>query len=69
MAVRSPRAYDPRMDRSARREHLEGLLEEIREQRKADVDQVLMELIHFALELDDEVKRLSAEIGRRGERG
>lgn len=57
------------MDRSARREHLEGLLEELREQRKADVDQVLMELIHFAFELDDEVEQLSAEIGRRGERG
>lgn len=47
MAARPPGAYDPQMDRSARREHLEGLLEEIREQRKADVDQVLMELIHF----------------------
>ncbi|HEU5062050.1 MAG TPA: hypothetical protein VFT79_02720 [Solirubrobacterales bacterium] len=56
------------MDRSARRGHLEGLLEEIREQRKADVDQVLMELIHFALELDDEVERLNAEIGRRSGR-
>jgi hypothetical protein len=62
-------AYHRHMDRSARREHLEGLLEEIREQRKADVDQVLMELIHFTLELDDEVERLRAEIGRRGERG
>jgi hypothetical protein len=50
------------MDRSARREHLEGLLEEIREQRKVDVDQLLMELVHFVFELDDEVKNLNAKI-------
>jgi uncharacterized protein with PhoU and TrkA domain len=50
------------MDRTARREHLEGLLEEIREQRKVDVDQLLMELLHFAFELDDEVKNLNAKI-------
>lgn len=50
------------MDRTARREHLEGLLEEIREQRKVDVDQLLMEFLHFAFELDDEVKNLNAKI-------
>jgi hypothetical protein len=50
------------MDRSARREHLEGLLEELREQRKVDVDQVLMELVHFVFELDDEVTSLSARL-------
>jgi hypothetical protein len=52
------------MDRSARREHLEGLLEELREQRKVDVDQVLMELVHFAFELDDEVTALNAQISK-----
>jgi hypothetical protein len=50
------------MDRSARREHLEGLLGELREQRKVDLDQVLMELVHFVFELDDEVRSLSAQI-------
>jgi len=50
------------MDRSARREHLEGLLGELREQRKVDVDQVLMELVHFVFELDDELKSLNARL-------
>ncbi len=53
-----------RMDRGARREHLEGLLEELREQRKVDVDQLLMELVHFAFELDDEVTHLNAQISK-----
>lgn len=52
------------MDRESRREHLEGLLEELREQRKVDVDQVLMELVHFVFELDDEVRSLSAQIAK-----
>ncbi|HEX6229981.1 MAG TPA: hypothetical protein VFZ41_11035 [Solirubrobacterales bacterium] len=52
------------MDRKARREHLEGLLSELREQRRADVDQVLMELIHFVFELDDELKNLNAQISQ-----
>lgn len=52
------------MDRSARREHLEGLLGELREQRKVDFDQVLMELVHFVFELDDEVKSLNAQISK-----
>lgn len=50
------------MDRRSRREHLQGLLEELREQRKVDVDQVLMELVHFVFELDDEVRNLNARI-------
>jgi len=52
------------MDRRSRREHLEGLLEELREQRKVDVDQVLMELVHFVFELDDEVRNLNARISQ-----
>jgi hypothetical protein len=57
------------MDRGSRREHLKGLLEELREQRKVDVDQVLMELVHFVFELDDEVRRLSSEISTLERRG
>lgn len=53
-----------RMDRRSRREHLEGLLEELREQRKVDIDQVLMELVHFMFELDDDVKSLNAKISQ-----
>ena len=53
-----------RMDRRSRREHLDGLLEELREQRKVDIDQVLMELIHFVFELDDDVKSLNAKISQ-----
>jgi hypothetical protein len=52
------------MDRRSRREHLEGLLEELREQRKVDIDQVLMELVHFMFELDDDVKSLNAKISQ-----
>lgn len=52
------------MDRQARRDHLEGLLEELREQRKVDVDQVLMELVHFVFELDDDVRSLAAQISK-----
>lgn len=50
------------MDRKSRREHLEGLLEELRQQRKVDLDQVLMELVHFVVELDDDLRRLNARI-------
>jgi hypothetical protein len=50
------------VDRDARREHLEGLLGELREQRKVDVDQVLMELIHFVFELDDDLRNLNARV-------
>ncbi len=54
----------PHMDRGSRREHLEGLLEELREQRKVDIDQVLMELVHFVFELDDDVKSSNAKISQ-----
>ncbi len=50
------------MDRDARREHLTGLLEELREQRKVDVDQLLMELVHFVIELDDGMRELDARV-------
>lgn len=52
------------MDREIRREHLEGLLEELREQRKVDVDQLLMELVHFVSELDDDLRQLKAEVAK-----
>jgi hypothetical protein len=52
------------MDRRSRREHLEGLLAELREQRKVDIDQVLMELVHFVFELDDDVRSLNAKISQ-----
>ena len=52
------------MDRRSRREHLEGLLGELREQRKVDVDQLLMELVHFVFELDDDVRSLNAHIAK-----
>ncbi|HEX2708940.1 MAG TPA: hypothetical protein VHM66_13120 [Solirubrobacterales bacterium] len=52
------------MDREIRREHLEGLLEELREQRKVDVDQLLMELVHFVSELDDDLRQLKAEVSK-----
>jgi hypothetical protein len=58
------RVYDASMDRGSRREHLEGLLEELREQRKVDIDQVLMELVHFVFELDDDVRSLNAKISQ-----
>lgn len=50
------------MDRSARREHLEGLLGELLEQRKVDSDQLQMELLHFVFELDEEVQSLNERL-------
>lgn len=50
------------MERPSRREHLEGLLAELREQRKVDVDQLLMELVHFVFELDDDLTNLRARL-------
>lgn len=52
------------MDREIRREHLEGLLEELRQQRKVDVDQLLMELVHFVSALDDDLRQLKAEVAK-----
>ncbi|MGE5407687.1 MAG: hypothetical protein ACM3NV_03650 [Syntrophothermus sp.] len=51
------------MDRNVRREHLERLLDEVSQQRKVDVDQLLMELVHFVIELDDELRGLEARVG------
>ena len=50
------------MDRSARRDYLEGLLTELQEQRKIDSDQLAMELLHFVFELDEEVTSLRARL-------
>lgn len=60
--------YAPQMDRNARREHLQGILEEVREQRKIDVDQLLMELLHFVFELDDDLRRLDASVSELEQR-
>jgi hypothetical protein len=60
--------YHASMDRSARREHLEGLLAGLREQRKVDGDQLLMELLHFVFELDDELSVLNAKIAQLEQR-
>jgi hypothetical protein len=56
------------MDRGTRREHIEALLEELREQRKVDIDQLLMELVHFVFELDDDLRRLSAQVAKVDQR-
>jgi hypothetical protein len=56
------------MDRQSRREHLEGLLGELREQRKVDVDQLLMELVHFVVELDDDLRQLNAHVSELEQR-
>jgi hypothetical protein len=50
------------MDREARREYLESLLADLRDQRKVDPDQLLMELLHFVFELDDEARELAAKV-------
>jgi hypothetical protein len=50
------------MDRNARREHLQGILKELGEQRKVDVDQLFMELLHLTFELDDELRQLDARL-------
>lgn len=50
------------MDRAARREYLESLLSDLGEQRKVDSDQLLMELLHFVFELDDEARELAARV-------
>ncbi|MFN8163383.1 MAG: hypothetical protein U0R26_06040 [Solirubrobacterales bacterium] len=56
------------MDRGSRREHLERVLQDVREQRKVDTDQLLMELLHFVFELDDDLRRLSAEVSELKQR-
>ena len=56
-------AYAGPMDRKVRREYLERLADEIGQQRKIDVDQLLLELIRFATELDDQLGELEAKVG------
>ena len=46
------------MEHLERRQHLEKILDDLSQQRKFDLDEVLMEVIHLLLELDDEVKQL-----------
>ena len=46
------------MEHEERRQHLERILEDLSRQRKFDLDEVLMEVIHLLLELDDEVRPL-----------
>jgi hypothetical protein len=50
------------MERKERREHLQRLLDDVRSQRKVDLDEVLMELIHLVLELEDEIAQLRARL-------
>jgi hypothetical protein len=52
-----------------RREHLERLLDDLRNQRKVDSDEVLMELIHLLFELDDEVAELRERLQAPGTEG
>ncbi len=54
------------MERKERREHLERLLDDIRNQRKIDIDEVLMELIHLVLELEDEIGQLRQRLAKAG---
>ena len=49
------------MEHTERREHLQRLLDDLRSQRKVDLDEVLMELIHLVLELEDEIAQLRSQ--------
>ncbi len=50
------------MEHKERREHLERLLDDLSSQRKVNPDEVLMELIHLVLELEDEIAQLRTRI-------
>jgi hypothetical protein len=50
------------MEHKERREHLRRLLDDLSSQRKVDTDEVLMELIHLVLELEDEIGQLRARL-------
>jgi hypothetical protein len=54
------------MEHKERREHLQRLLDDLSSQRKVNPDEVLMELIHLVLELEDEIAQLRARIGEPG---
>jgi hypothetical protein len=50
------------MEHKERREHLRRLLDDLRSQRKVNSDEVLMELIHLVLELEDEIAQLRTRL-------
>ena len=50
------------MEHTERREHSSELLDDLRSQRKVDLDEVLTELIHLVLELEDEIAQLRARL-------
>ncbi|HVW46407.1 MAG TPA: hypothetical protein VHA76_05090 [Solirubrobacterales bacterium] len=50
------------MDRKARREYLQGFLDDLLAQKKVDTDQLLMELLHLVFELDEDLTRLDARL-------
>ena len=57
------------VEHKERRQHLERLLDDIRAQRKVDSDEVLMELIHLVLELEDEIGQLRERIAHLSAEG
>jgi hypothetical protein len=54
------------MEHKERREHLKRLLDDLSSQRKVNSDEVLMELIHLVLELEDEIVQLRSQIAEPG---
>jgi uncharacterized protein (DUF2267 family) len=62
--VRSTSILD--VEHKERREHLQRLLDDLSSQRKVNPDEVLMELIHLVLELEDEIGQLRARLSQPG---
>jgi hypothetical protein len=54
------------MEHKERREHLRRLLDDLSSQRKVNPDEVLMELIHLVLELEDEIAQLRTRLAQAG---
>jgi hypothetical protein len=54
------------MEHKERREHLRRLLDDLSSQRKVNADEVLMELIHLVLELEDEIAQLRNRLAEPG---
>ena len=54
------------MEHKERREHLRRLLDDLSSQRKVNSDEVLMELIHLVLELEDEIAQLRTRLAQAG---
>lgn len=50
------------MEHTERREHLQRLLDDLSSQRKVNLDELLTELIHVVVELEDEVAQLRARL-------